>query len=137
MKAARLAVVAPVITMLVVVAALPAQAAKRVTEFPVGAYSGSITAGPDGNLWFGVVYAAAIGKITTDGAVTTYSVPTDGANVGHITTGPDGNLWFTETNVSYVGDKIGKITPAGVVTEYSLPTYLAGPSGITAGPDGN
>ena len=52
-----------------------------------------------------------IGRITTAGAVTEYTVPTGGANPTGITAGPDGALWFTESNAN----KIGRITTGGTL----------------------
>lgn len=92
---------------------------------------GGIATGPDGNLWF-TEYAGKVGKVTTSGTVTEYSVPT-ASTITDIAAGPDGNLWFTEATAN----KIGKITTTGVVTEYSTPTSNSHPFGITAGPDGN
>ncbi|MBF0538657.1 MAG: SMP-30/gluconolactonase/LRE family protein [Nitrospirae bacterium] len=74
-----------------------------------------------------------IGKITTAGVITEYTVPTAGSHPWGITSGADGNLWFTE----YAANKIGKITTAGVITEYTLSTAGAYPYGITSGADGN
>ncbi|HVA11174.1 MAG TPA: Ig-like domain-containing protein [Candidatus Dormibacteraeota bacterium] len=108
-----------------------------INEYAIPAGSGSqpfhITTGPDGNLWFTEQTGDNIGKITTSGVVTEYSVPTFGAQPGSITAGPDGNLWFTE----FSGDHIGKITTSGVVTEYPMAPSGIEFGGITAGPDGN
>jgi streptogramin lyase len=96
--------------------------------FPYG-----ITAGPDGNLWFTENDAGKIGRITTAGVVTQFSLSNPGSEPAGITAGPDGALWFTERSAN----KIGRITPTGVITEFAVPTPSSGPSGITAGPDGN
>ncbi len=93
----------------------------------------SITAGPDGNLWFTEWGGNKIGRITPAGVITEFTIPTAGTQPWGITAGPDGNLWFTE---SY-GNQIGRITPTGVITEFPVPTFNSGPLGITAGPDGN
>jgi streptogramin lyase len=82
-------------------------------------------------LWF-TDEGGNIGRMTTSGAVTEFTVPTASSELWGITAGPDGNLWFTEIN----GDKIGRITTSGTITEFSLPP-LSAPVGITAGPDGN
>jgi virginiamycin B lyase len=47
-----------------------------------------------------------IGKITTGGTITEYTLPSGSEPLG-ITAGPDGNLWFTDDGTS----RIGKITP--------------------------
>jgi virginiamycin B lyase len=72
------------------------------TKYPLQAglpleASTSITAGPDGALWFPVLLesgAVKLGRITTAGKITQYSVPAYTDN-SQITNGPDGALWFT------------------------------------------
>jgi virginiamycin B lyase len=92
----------------------------------------SITAGPDGALWFTEYLGNKIGRITTTGVITEYPVQMVGSELsqlGAITAGPDGALWFTESFAS----KIGRITTAGVLTEY---TTAARPGAMTVGADG-
>jgi len=105
-----------------------------ITEFSAGLSTGSgpsgITAGPDGNVWFTENNASKIGKITPDGTITEFSIPTASSEPLGITEGPDGNLWFTEG----FGNNIGRITTAGVITEFPIPTSGSSPHGITAGP---
>jgi len=92
----------------------------------------TITAGPDGNLWFteimqnGSVQAGRIERLTPTGTVSAYSLPSANTSATDIITGPDGNLWFTE----YDADKIGRITPVGIVTERSTP----GPEAVSHPP---
>ncbi|MBV8722262.1 MAG: hypothetical protein JO277_08940 [Candidatus Eremiobacteraeota bacterium] len=70
-------------------------------------YPNSITAGPDGALWFTEAQVPAIGRITTKGKITRYTAGiTKGAFPNAITTGPDGSLWFTE----YKTWKIGRVS---------------------------
>jgi streptogramin lyase len=96
-----------------------------------------ITQGPDGALWFTERQANKIGRITTDGTITEYTVPTANAGPYGITSGPDGALWFTENNVS----KIGRITVNGAITEYDAPRDAANnqvmPTDIVAGSNGD
>lgn len=100
-----------------------------------------ITAGPDGALWFTIPAASRIGRITVEGVVTSYAVPTtppaanvaNPISVGDITAGSDGNLWFTEPN----DNQVGRMTPAGAITEFSVPTAAATPTMITPGPLGS
>jgi len=101
--------------------------------FGTGAEPFHIAAGPDGNMWFTEQIGNNIGKITPNGTITEYSVPTGGAQPGSIAAGPDGNMWFTE----FSGGHVGKITPSGTVTEYNLPSGGKETGGIAAGPDGN
>jgi streptogramin lyase len=108
-----------------------------ITEFPApgNGTPWSITAGPDGNLWYVSATTAGsfIGRVTPAGVITTFPTPTFSPGLEGITKGPDGNLWFTEAN----DNKIGRITPSGTITEFALPPSRSGPYGIVAGPDGN
>ncbi len=116
-----------------------------ITECPIGlkdngttAMPMSITAGPDGALWFtknNPDIPTQIGRITTDCVkITEYRISTilrKGFPFA-ITTGSDGALWFTEGN----NTKIGRITTDGVITDTSIPTSNSALFGITMGPDG-
>ena len=75
-----------------------------------------ITTGPDGALWFTeascirepgsrCIVGNKIGRITTTGLVTEFTIPSDGSGPHSITTGPDGALWFTE----YYGSRVGRL----------------------------
>jgi streptogramin lyase len=88
-----------------------------------------ITAGPDGALWFTEFLRNKIGRVTTAGSISEFSIPAAGTG---ITAGPDGALWFTESG----SNKIGRITTSGSVSEVSVPTANSQPLGITSGPDG-
>ncbi len=97
----------------------------------------SITAGPDGNLWFTESSANKIGEIdTTTHVITEFPVPTANSGLGGITTGPDGNIWFTEES-----GQIGQINPTThAITEFRTATVgngFVGPQDITTGTDGN
>ncbi len=111
------------------------EAGSWISEFFFSSSHGSfmIAAGPDGNLWFTEPSANKIGKITTEGKITEYAIPTAYSSPGGITGGPDGNVWFTESSAN----KIARITPAGAITEFPLSSGSAHqPIGITSGPDG-
>jgi virginiamycin B lyase len=103
--------------------------------YPQGRGVTTITAGPDGALWFTEGAAYKIGRITTAGVISEYSLAAGQRSPQRITTGPDGALWFTE----FI-DRIGRITTNGTVSEFQLSpcqgTCGRYPSGITAGPDG-
>ncbi|MFH8756115.1 hypothetical protein ACH4A6_11085 [Streptomyces atroolivaceus] len=70
--------------------------------------------GPDGALRFTEYRAHRIGRITTDGRVTEFSVPTPECEPFGIAQRPDGALWFTVT----AADRIGRLTTGGMVTEF-------------------
>ncbi len=103
-----------------------------ITEFQVPGIVQlqAITSGPDGNLWFTDPNGNHIGRITTAGSVTLFTMPAEVTGPYEIVAGPDGNLWFTSAF------HIGRITPAGAVTLFPDPGGDA-PRGIAAGLDGN
>jgi virginiamycin B lyase len=100
------------------------------------AHAGGITVGSDGALWFVETGTNQIGRITVDGEVTEYPVPTEEAidpTQGFVGLGPDGAIWFNEDLVN----KLGRITPDGTITEFELPEGTGGIREMVAGPDGN
>jgi streptogramin lyase len=115
----------------------------RMFDTPDGSGSSSpwrLAAGPDGNVWFTENSSSKIGRVTDNGNVTEFALPTANAGPLIITDGPDGNLWFTES----LANQIGRITPAGKITEFAIPPPggpgsmgSAAPTGISTGPDGN
>lgn len=110
----------------------------QFSEYPTTAGCGSqsaITTSTDGTIWFADIPCNKIGKITTAGVITEYSIPTVASKPWGIADDKKGNMWFTEQQ----GNKIGMITAAGVITEYPiLPVGTSVlPEGIALGPDGN
>jgi len=95
-----------------------------------GGFATHIAAGKPATLWF-TNLNGTIGRIATDGTITTFPVPS-ASKTFDIAKGPDGNMWFTEQGTH----SIGKITPTGAATLFAIPS-AALPIGITAGPDGN
>ena len=94
----------------------------------------SITAGPDGNVWFNETYGTGykIGMIDpTTHVITEYA----GGSSGGITTGPDGDLWYTGQGT------LTQFNPTThVATSFPLPvgrdrSPRGGPT-IVAGPGG-
>ena len=100
-----------------------------------------IVTGPDGNLWFVESHFnhSAIGRITTKGAVTEYSLggsSTDQLQPTEIVAAPDGNLWFNQTHPSAPQGEVGRITTSGAVTIFPFPAG-GRPLGMAVGVDGN
>lgn len=99
------------------------------------AHAGGITVGADGALWFAETGANQIGRISMDGIVTEYPIPTEDAlddTQGFVGLGPDGAIWFNEDRVN----KLGRITPDGTITEVDLPQGMAPIRQMVAGADG-
>lgn len=103
------------------------------TEFSTMAPNGrsepwGIAAGPDGNVWFADYQGEAIGRITTEGAVSFFSKGISHPPT-HITSASDGNLWYTGRYA------VGRVTPSGAITEFRV--SRSGDLGkIAAAPDG-
>src|SRR5258708_26739215 len=69
------------------------------TEFPVPTVDGgpwSITTGPDGALWFTESFANKIGRITTAGVITEFSLPKANSQRPGITTEAPGAVLFSD-----------------------------------------
>ncbi len=111
-----------------------------ITEYAASGVSFfGIVTGPDGNLWFPYLFAnscscAAIGRITTSGAISVFPTSTPSSGPMDLAVGPDGNIWFTD----FGANQIGKMSTAGVMLA-SYPVKTANPqlSAIVSGPDGN
>lgn len=92
-----------------------------------------ITAGPDGALWY-TEFRDRVGRITTSGAVTEFTLPPCGATCtphpAGITAGPNGVLWFTDAGDS----RVKRMTPAGAITSYG--PFVVQVGDIVVGPDG-
>lgn len=116
------------------------------TNSPVAGVNAAITGrpegivvGPDGALWFTESGAGGIDgkidRITPNGIISGYRLPTFYDWPSSIAAGSDGALWFTENGYNPVtGEsiaRIGRITTTGGIFE-----YFQYANDITAGPDG-
>jgi virginiamycin B lyase len=93
---------------------------------------GEMTSGPDGNLW--INQGSKLSRLTTQGNLAPFPLPTPNDAAGGIAVGSDGNLWFTEIDAS----KVGRMTftggfPGGI-TEFPVASDF--PGKIVAGNDG-
>jgi streptogramin lyase len=116
--------------------------APTINEFNLvtGSTPESITAGPDGNLWFTGFGNDRIGEINAaTHAISENFLPFNEPRPVGITTGPDGNVWFTRPVAQGVGPNvIGVIlSTTHQVFEFSIPTLNCYARDITTGPDGN
>jgi len=111
-----------------------------ITEFALprpNSGPGDLTMGPDGALWFVELSGGIdglrtdgnrIGRITFDGKISEYPLPSGAASPINIAVGPDRNIWYTR------GATLGKVTPQGVITEVSSGAD-ARAVGLSAGSD--
>lgn len=98
-----------------------------VTEFPVAVPtggdldSGTVTEGPDGNVWFignsADGSASFAGRVTPSGVVTELSLVGPDIDVEGLTTGKDGNLWVSND----ASGTLERVTPNGVMTPFPVP----------------
>jgi len=98
---------------------------KAIPSADVIGYAGSMTLGPDGNVWF--TENSHVGKITTGGAISEFAY-SDGSTSNYydsIASGPDGNLWVAE----YFKPAVDKVTTAGTMTQFAL---ACNPEGIVS-----
>jgi virginiamycin B lyase len=114
--------------------------AHNIVEYPVDApcCMQNLAPGPNGALWFPVsndydnscTGSNYIGTITTGGAVSLYTLPSETCPF-NVTTGPNKKLWFTE----YASNSVGEMTTSGkLIRTFKLPSG-SGPDDITLGPD--
>ncbi len=114
-----------------------------VFEYPIPAAMftsrpSSIAAGPDGNLWFTDTANNRLGRVSTNGTMTMFSVGiSPSASPNGITVGPDGNIWFVESSLN----KIARLNLSaglayGTITEFPGPLTSTSLGKMTAGPDG-
>jgi len=100
---------------------------------PINTHPHGLGIGSDGaTVWFTGKATGTVGKITPDGQLQTYALPTVGSVPIYIKAGPDDNMWVTEL----VGNTIARVTPDGVVTEFAIPTFNSRPIAIVPEPDG-
>lgn len=107
------------------------------TEFPLQpgwSPAGPPIFGPDGRIWF-VEYnqaqGAALGAMTTAGAVGFLGTGGSSRGDGVPARGADGTIWFAEY------DRVEHVMADGHVELTSLPAGVLSPDSLTLGPDGN
>jgi len=121
----------------------------KETEFLLPTASRGLTPtflalGKGGNVWFNETdYSDATGgklaRLSPNGVITEWAVPTAGAELEEIALDQQGNLWFAEQgNTAFAPspNKVGKLNPeANTITEYTSPTPNSRPAGIVVAPD--
>jgi streptogramin lyase len=114
----------------------------HVQEYPVptaNAQPTDIALGGDGALWFTERATGKIGRVTTSGAVTEFSIvrPPDANWITQsswptaIARGPDGAVWFVENHAN----RIGRVDASGTFAHWTIPESDSNPGGIGLGPD--
>src|SRR5262249_61666781 len=87
--------VGPILIRIVALAALllvaPCLSAGRLVVNGLRVFANSLTAGPDGDIWF---TGTGIGRITPAGGIKVFTLADLGVGARSITSGPGGKLWF-------------------------------------------
>jgi virginiamycin B lyase len=100
---------------------------------PINPHPHGLGIGADGEtIWFTGKATGTIGRLSPNGQVRHWQLPTVGSVPIYIRLGPDGNMWATEL----VGNAIARVTPSGAITEYPIPTNNSRPIAIIPGPGG-
>ncbi|MEN6408388.1 MAG: hypothetical protein ABFD44_01585 [Anaerolineaceae bacterium] len=92
-----------------------------------------LTIGSDQALWFSEENGNQIGRITTAGEVTEYSLGAESRKPTAVALGQDLALWFTE----FDGNRIGRMTTSGEVEEFPLAEAGSKPLSIVSDAEGN
>jgi virginiamycin B lyase len=89
--------------------------------------------GPDQTVWILQLSPGRVGRISGDGSISYYWLPTGPASAPtDLAFGRDGALWVAEAGVN----RIARMALDGTVREYAIPSPAAEPRAIAAGPDG-
>jgi streptogramin lyase len=106
---------------------------------PSGAVPTALTVGGDGNVWVADDGLAAIHRVTTAGAITSFSTGLpSGQTVLGITAAPDGNLYFTAPPQATTSTaQVGRVTTSGAITMLGLLGSTAAPYNLTTDTNGN
>jgi streptogramin lyase len=102
---------------------LPSSALHSIVTVP--GLTTNIVSGPDGDLWIGVSPTfswAAVDRISLDGQITPFALPSSLSGIDSLAVGPDGNVWFDSTATDATSGNpevvVGNVTPAGQVTVF-------------------
>ena len=87
----------------------------------------------DGALWFSEAAGNRVGRITMDGMVTEFPIPSHDSQPRAMVTHPDGSIWFVETSTN----ALGRIDRDGRIIEHKVLTPNASLRGVTVGADGD
>ena len=109
----------------------------QITTYPLADPNeqdvGWMTTGPRGSVWFAERDTGKIGRITANGRITEYQLPTSTATPQGIVFAPDGNIYVTEQGAN----AIARLNPrTGHATDIPVPTPDSGPQSGALGPDG-
>jgi streptogramin lyase len=109
---------------------------QAVAQFPASGSPYALVRGPDGNVWYNEQNANNIGRISPQGLVTEFPIPTPNSFAEGPIAGPDGNIWFAEDNTGQIGEVILNPTTAHVLAN-TIGGTVSGAGNVIAGNGGN
>jgi virginiamycin B lyase len=109
----------------------------QITTYPVSDPNehdvGWMTRGPDGDVWFAERDTGKIGRISANGSMREYALPSPGAIPQGIVFAPDGNVYVTEQG----SNAIARVDPVtGAAVDIPVPTPNSTTQSGVLGPDG-
>jgi virginiamycin B lyase len=106
----------------------------KIAKFPKGKQNVEplgLAVDSSGVAWYTDAAARAIGRITRDGVVTSFRLPTPADKLARLTVAPDGAVWFADgTSLSVTRLKNGVFTP------FETGSFRAAPFGVAVDPAG-
>jgi virginiamycin B lyase len=106
------------------------------TRHDLGAYRASpfaIAVGADGTVWATLQEANKLLRISLDGRLSEFDVPTRASGLGDVAVDASGAVWFIEGRAN----KIGRFAEAARFAEFAVPTPSAGLTALAVAPDGS
>ena len=99
---------------------------------------GTLTPGPDGNIWFVDGGRGQVGRVTPSGAFAQFLLPNPAGGAHTLVKGPDGNVWVIARGSGLNShDWLVRVSPTGLMTRFAAGGPGTALDSITAGPDGN
>ena len=71
----------------------------------------------DGALWFSQAGGSRVARMTLDGEVTEFAIPSPDSQPRAMALHPDGSIWFVETGAN----ALGRIARDGTIVEFAIP----------------
>ena len=100
---------------------------------PAGRMATVVSAGPDGNVWYGSETEPILGSVTPDGAVAERELPASDQRVLALAPGPGPSLWMVLQGAEVT--TLARVDPDGGIEGEPI-AVLQPPTAISVGPDG-
>jgi virginiamycin B lyase len=92
----------------------------------------AVAVAADGTVWATLQEVNKLLRLSRDGQLTEFDVPTRLSGLGDVAVDPSGAVWFIETRAN----KIGQFEQGSGFAEFAIPTPAAAPTALAVAPDG-